>query len=201
MGVVTNRANRASACNSSQWAACMMPCRLTEIALVHVKRQMTFSRSWLLPRSRGLADISCGCVTFFHRPSVCSRSLHSFNILFRFNMLAASVMLQQSLAPALAAVFVRGFHASTAQAARRHWFSHVELAPRDPILGVTERFLADENPSKVNLGVVGCCQGFLGSLRRHAAISALTSWVVPISLNVGPAKEQFDVSKMKRLHL
>ena len=29
----------------------------------------------------------------------------------------------------------------------------VELAPRDPILGLTEAFLADKNPKKVNLGV------------------------------------------------
>ncbi len=29
----------------------------------------------------------------------------------------------------------------------------VEMAPRDPILGVTEAFNADENPAKVNLGV------------------------------------------------
>jgi aromatic-amino-acid transaminase len=32
-------------------------------------------------------------------------------------------------------------------------FSAVEMAPRDPILGITEQFLADTNPSKVNLGV------------------------------------------------
>ena len=31
--------------------------------------------------------------------------------------------------------------------------SHVEMAPRDPILGVTEAFVADKNPNKVNLGV------------------------------------------------
>jgi aromatic-amino-acid transaminase len=31
--------------------------------------------------------------------------------------------------------------------------SSVELAPRDPILGLTEQFNADTNPSKVNLGV------------------------------------------------
>ncbi len=31
--------------------------------------------------------------------------------------------------------------------------SAVELAPRDPILGVTEAFNADPNPRKVNLGV------------------------------------------------
>ena len=29
----------------------------------------------------------------------------------------------------------------------------VELAPKDPILGVTEAFVADQNPNKVNLGV------------------------------------------------
>src|SRR5512147_1844605 len=32
-------------------------------------------------------------------------------------------------------------------------FAHVEMAPRDPILGVTEAFVADKNPKKVNLGV------------------------------------------------
>jgi aromatic-amino-acid transaminase len=32
-------------------------------------------------------------------------------------------------------------------------FSSIELAPRDPILGITEAFNADKNPAKVNLGV------------------------------------------------
>ena len=32
-------------------------------------------------------------------------------------------------------------------------FSAVEMAPRDPILGLNEQFAADTNPSKVNLGV------------------------------------------------
>ena len=32
-------------------------------------------------------------------------------------------------------------------------FAGVELAPRDPILGVTETYNADKNPAKVNLGV------------------------------------------------
>jgi aromatic-amino-acid transaminase len=32
-------------------------------------------------------------------------------------------------------------------------FSQVEMAPRDPILGLNEQFNADPNPSKVNLGV------------------------------------------------
>ena len=29
----------------------------------------------------------------------------------------------------------------------------VEMAPKDPILGVTEAYVADTNPKKVNLGV------------------------------------------------
>src|SRR5882672_11703908 len=29
----------------------------------------------------------------------------------------------------------------------------VEMAPKDPILGVTETYVADQNPKKVNLGV------------------------------------------------
>ncbi|MFZ6655804.1 aromatic amino acid transaminase [Undibacterium sp. TJN19] len=32
-------------------------------------------------------------------------------------------------------------------------FSAIEMAPRDPILGITEAFNADPNPAKVNLGV------------------------------------------------
>src|ERR1700761_531109 len=32
-------------------------------------------------------------------------------------------------------------------------FASVELAPRDPILGLNEQFNADPNPAKVNLGV------------------------------------------------
>ena len=32
-------------------------------------------------------------------------------------------------------------------------FSAIEMAPRDPILGITEAFNADTNPNKVNLGV------------------------------------------------
>lgn len=31
--------------------------------------------------------------------------------------------------------------------------ARIEMAPRDPILGVTEAFVADKNPNKVNLGV------------------------------------------------
>jgi aromatic-amino-acid transaminase len=32
-------------------------------------------------------------------------------------------------------------------------FTSVEMAPRDPILGLNEQFAADPNPNKVNLGV------------------------------------------------
>lgn len=32
-------------------------------------------------------------------------------------------------------------------------FSAVEMAPRDPILGLNEQFATDTNPKKVNLGV------------------------------------------------
>src|ERR1700756_133231 len=32
-------------------------------------------------------------------------------------------------------------------------FNAVEMAPRDPILGLTEQYVADTNPKKVNLGV------------------------------------------------
>ena len=35
--------------------------------------------------------------------------------------------------------------------------ANVEMAPRDPILGVTEAFVADTNPAKVNLGVGVYC--------------------------------------------
>src|SRR5690606_1894575 len=32
-------------------------------------------------------------------------------------------------------------------------FASIEMAPRDPILGITEAYNADQNPKKVNLGV------------------------------------------------
>lgn len=34
------------------------------------------------------------------------------------------------------------------------WWRSVEPAAKDPILGVTEAFLADPSPDKVNVGVV-----------------------------------------------
>ena len=43
------------------------------------------------------------------------------------------------------------------------WFSSVEMAPADPILGLTEKFKADSNPAKANLGV-GVYQDASGKL-------------------------------------
>jgi aromatic-amino-acid transaminase len=39
------------------------------------------------------------------------------------------------------------------QAASAPLFSAIDMAPRDPILGITEAYNADQNPKKVNLGV------------------------------------------------
>ncbi len=33
------------------------------------------------------------------------------------------------------------------------FFASVEMAPGDPILGLTETFVADTRPGKINLGV------------------------------------------------
>jgi aromatic-amino-acid transaminase len=50
-------------------------------------------------------------------------------------------------------------------------FSAVELAPRDPILGITEAYNADTRPNKVNLGV-GVYYGDDGKLPLLAAVKA-----------------------------
>ena len=50
-------------------------------------------------------------------------------------------------------------------------FATVELAPRDPILGLTEQFNADTNPVKVNLGV-GVYQDQNGKLPLLACVKA-----------------------------
>lgn len=42
------------------------------------------------------------------------------------------------------------------------WWRSVQPAAKDPILGVTEAFLADQSPDKVNVGVV--CFFFLSFL-------------------------------------
>ncbi|MGE5466853.1 MAG: amino acid aminotransferase [Ignavibacteria bacterium] len=50
-------------------------------------------------------------------------------------------------------------------------FAAVEMAPRDPILGLNEAFAADKNPSKVNLGV-GVYFGDDGKIPLLAAVKA-----------------------------
>ena len=50
-------------------------------------------------------------------------------------------------------------------------FSAVEMAPRDPILGLNEQFNADTNPNKVNLGV-GVYFGDDGNLPLLACVQA-----------------------------
>ncbi|HTY99979.1 MAG TPA: amino acid aminotransferase [Rhodocyclaceae bacterium] len=50
-------------------------------------------------------------------------------------------------------------------------FAAVEMAPRDPILGLTEAFNADTNPKKVNLGV-GVYYGDDGKIPLLAAVKA-----------------------------
>ena len=54
------------------------------------------------------------------------------------------------------------------------WFGNVEQAPKDPILGVTEAYLADENPDKINLGVVSLCPCTCGLLRGFESAPGLT---------------------------
>src|SRR4051812_33431337 len=41
----------------------------------------------------------------------------------------------------------------TTQPVHASLFSAIDMAPRDPILGITEAFNADQNPAKINLGV------------------------------------------------
>lgn len=55
-----------------------------------------------------------------------------------------------------AAISGRILKSSTVVGARSmsSWWRSVEPAPKDPILGVTEAFLADPSPDKVNVGVV-----------------------------------------------
>mgnify|MGYP003520550862 CR=1 FL=1 len=48
-------------------------------------------------------------------------------------------------------------------------FAAVEMAPRDPILGLNEAFNADTNPNKVNLGV-GVYFGDDGKIPLLAAV-------------------------------
>jgi hypothetical protein len=56
-----------------------------------------------------------------------------------------------------AASQVRSFAAAieaVQQSPHHYSFANVQPAAKDPILGITENFLKDPNPGKVNLGVV-----------------------------------------------
>ena len=55
---------------------------------------------------------------------------------------------------ASAALLQQHLHTSALAQATNEWFTNVPMAKKDAILGVTENFLADENPEKINLGVV-----------------------------------------------
>uniref|UniRef100_A0A383V9K1 Aspartate aminotransferase n=1 Tax=Tetradesmus obliquus TaxID=3088 RepID=A0A383V9K1_TETOB len=71
-------------------------------------------------------------------------------------MFPALALSMQQLQPAASLPLLsclRRAYSTSGAAAATNWFSHVEMAPRDPILGVTEKFLADKNPDKINLGV------------------------------------------------
>jgi len=56
-------------------------------------------------------------------------------------------------------------------------FSAVEMAPRDPILGLNEQFAADPNPNKVNLGVGVYCDEN-GKLPLLACVAAAEQQLV-----------------------
>ncbi len=56
-------------------------------------------------------------------------------------------------------------------------FSTVEMAPRDPILGLSEQFTADPNPNKVNLGV-GVYYDENGKLPLLACVAAAEQQLV-----------------------
>ena len=63
-------------------------------------------------------------------------------------------------------------------------FANVELAPRDPILGLTEAFVADTNPSKVNLGV-GVYNDDTGKLPLLRCVQVAERQVTEKSLSKG----------------
>lgn len=59
------------------------------------------------------------------------------------------------------------------------WFSTVEMAPADPILGLTEKFKADSNPAKANLGV-GVYQDASGKLPLLGSVAEAERRVVAV---------------------
>eukprot|EP00951_Prasinocladus_malaysianus_P025805 scaffold227138_cov47-Prasinocladus_malaysianus.AAC.1 len=62
----------------------------------------------------------------------------------------ASIIMSSVVRSALPSLSAGWASLATRSASR---FAGVPEAPKDPILGVTEKFLADSNPEKMNLGV------------------------------------------------
>ena len=61
----------------------------------------------------------------------------------------------------------------------------IELAPKDPILGVTEAYVADQNPNKVNLGV-GVYTDDNGKLVRSKDDPFRAGWKYPMPTRCWP---------------
>ncbi|PON94409.1 Aspartate/other aminotransferase [Trema orientale] len=57
------------------------------------------------------------------------------------------------MAAARTARFTKRCVSSSTRGGGGGWWDHVKPAPKDPIVGVTEAFLADPSPNKINLGV------------------------------------------------
>lgn len=82
---------------------------------------------------------------------------HFFFVLVLDSFLSLPLPRSSSLDMAIRKVICSGILYRTAVPGARSmssWWRGVEPAPKDPILGVTEAFLADPCPDKVNVGVV-----------------------------------------------
>ena len=64
-------------------------------------------------------------------------------------------------------------------------FSSVQLAPKDPIFGLTEAYVADQRPDKVNLGV---------------GVYFTDEGKIPLLKAVLKAEEELVAKHLKRLH-
>ena len=50
-------------------------------------------------------------------------------------------------------------------------FNAVEMAPRDPILGLTEQFVADTNPITLDIRIIGAICGILHPWIKRQALA------------------------------
>ena len=60
------------------------------------------------------------------------------------------------------------------------WWKHVQPAARDPILGVTEAFLADTHPDKMNVGVVSVLTSFPQSFSLLLVVVHFFEAIIPL---------------------